>query len=586
MRNIPDGCDPVNPKVAFFDFASCEGCQLQVANLEEEILKLVSECDIVSFREIMKESSDNYDIAFIEGSIIRPMDEERLKRIRSNAKVLVALGDCACNGGVNKLNTGYSRDELVSEVYDNDMRSNPLFETTGAKAIDEVVDVDLHIYGCPIQGQRILYYIERASDGTLKKSMETEYPLLSREKGVDERHSVIYDPKKCILCRNCHVICNDVLDVHAIGVSARGNVSVISTPFDAGLKDSGCISCGQCVMNCPVGALYERSDVDKAIELMRDASNFVVFVIDPIAVSSAVNALDTAGAGMTSVMSRVIKAMRELGASRVVDFTEFAHLSYAAQGEYIKDGHSMSFASWCPGTYEYIRRFYPQYRRNLRPELSPESLLVNVLKKKYAKENLKIVLLSQCSVYKDRRNFDAVLTARELPRLLSAGDIRIDLYAVEEQDSSGTFDVELSKKRAFVAGVRSDYTYSQSILDAAYMSKFGVLDVPLNLSAVEDHVYELAFDSDEVFFSALLIEDISKAEKYLTKGVEKYNLVELYPCFYGCLTGGGQMFARDMNEIEARLERLKEYKGTLPKGDLVSQMLASYKKAKEVMGWM
>jgi len=56
-------------------------------------------------------------------------------------------------------------------------------------------------------------------------------------------------------------------------------------------------------------------------------------------------------------MSRIIKAMRELGASRVIDFTEFAHLSYAAQGEYIKDGHSMSFASWCPGTYEYIRRF-------------------------------------------------------------------------------------------------------------------------------------------------------------------------------------------------------------------------------------
>jgi len=118
---------------------------------------------------------------------------------------------------------------------------------------------------------------------------------------------------------------------------------------------------------------------------------------------------------------------------------------------------------------------------------------VNVLKKKYAKENLKIVLLSQCSVYKDRRNFDAILTARELPRLLSAGDIRIDLYATEGQDSSGTFDVELSKKRAFVAGVRSDYTYSQSILDAAYMSKFGVLDVPLNLSAVEDHVYVARF---------------------------------------------------------------------------------------------
>ena len=85
-------------RVAFFDFSSCEGCQLQIANLEEDILKLIEIVDVVSFREVMKEHSDNYDIAIVEGSIMRPMDVKRLKNIRDNAKILVALGSCAVFG--------------------------------------------------------------------------------------------------------------------------------------------------------------------------------------------------------------------------------------------------------------------------------------------------------------------------------------------------------------------------------------------------------------------------------------------------------------------------------------------------------
>jgi len=89
------------PRVAFFDFASCEGCQLQVINLEEDLLKVLEAVDVVTFREAMKEQSDDYDIAFVEGSITRRSDEERLNTIRRNAKVLIALGSCATLGGIN-----------------------------------------------------------------------------------------------------------------------------------------------------------------------------------------------------------------------------------------------------------------------------------------------------------------------------------------------------------------------------------------------------------------------------------------------------------------------------------------------------
>ena len=79
------------PRVAIFDFACCEGCQLQIVNLEEEILDLVDAVHVVEWREAMSEQSREYDIAIIEGSITRPEDEKRLEIIRTRAKILIAL---------------------------------------------------------------------------------------------------------------------------------------------------------------------------------------------------------------------------------------------------------------------------------------------------------------------------------------------------------------------------------------------------------------------------------------------------------------------------------------------------------------
>jgi len=141
----------MKPKVAFFDFSSCEGCQLQIADLEEEIIDLISIVDVVSFREVMKEHSDDYDIAIIEGSIMRPMDELRLRKIRNNAKIVVALGACATIGGVNKIRNQWTPKEVLKEVYGNaDINHNKYFEVFETKALDEVIKVDYYIHGCPI----------------------------------------------------------------------------------------------------------------------------------------------------------------------------------------------------------------------------------------------------------------------------------------------------------------------------------------------------------------------------------------------------------------------------------------------------
>jgi len=166
----------MKPRVAFFEFSSCEGCQLQIADLEEEILDLIKIVDIVSFREVMKEHSDDYDIAIIEGSIMRPMDEYRLRRIRSRAKILVAFGACATIGGINKIRNQWPVEDVMQEVYgQNEIKGNEFFNVYQTKAINEVVPVDYYIHGCPPNRDEIKQVITALALG--KKPEIPTYPV-------------------------------------------------------------------------------------------------------------------------------------------------------------------------------------------------------------------------------------------------------------------------------------------------------------------------------------------------------------------------------------------------------------------------
>ena len=136
------------PKVAFFDFASCEGCQLQITNFGELLLDVLGAVDVVEFREAISEKWDgDYDVVFIEGSIGDHHAEERLKKIRARAKVLIAYGACACTGGVNGMKNSFELDEIRQSVYGKDYK---LFDSTPTKRVDQVVKVDYYINGCPI----------------------------------------------------------------------------------------------------------------------------------------------------------------------------------------------------------------------------------------------------------------------------------------------------------------------------------------------------------------------------------------------------------------------------------------------------
>lgn len=161
------------PRVAFFDFAGCEGDQLQVANLEEKLLDLLDLVEVVNFREVISQKSDDYDIAFIEGSIASDHDAERLREIRTNAGIVVALGSCAAIGGINSIRNSQNPELVEERVYGDD--ADKINAWDKAKAADAVVEVDHYVYGCPIDKDEFIHVVESLVQG--KEPNIPTYPV-------------------------------------------------------------------------------------------------------------------------------------------------------------------------------------------------------------------------------------------------------------------------------------------------------------------------------------------------------------------------------------------------------------------------
>jgi coenzyme F420-reducing hydrogenase gamma subunit len=205
----------MKPKVAFFDFAGCEGCELQIANLEESVTDITKLIDIVSFREVMKNQSDDYDIAFVEGSIARPMDEERIRKIREKAKILIALGACAHLGGVQRLGNKYLVEENKKLVYDRAKSEdisdvNPFFNKPRHRSLDEIVQVDYVIPGCPINKIEFAKVIVALLTG--KKPPIPDYPV-------------------CVECKKKENACLFTIGGVCMGPVARGGCDALCPTY-------------------------------------------------------------------------------------------------------------------------------------------------------------------------------------------------------------------------------------------------------------------------------------------------------------------------------------------------------------------
>jgi len=160
------------PKIAFFDFTSCEGCQLTVVDSLQTYPELLDVVEIVQFREAISERGEDYQIAFIEGSCTRPGDEERLQKIRQQAGLVIALGTCAHLGGVNTMKSLHGLDEVRRYVYGDHA---DWYDTYDARPIEAVIPVDLAIPGCPIDRDEFIGCVKALLLG--KKPPIPDFPV-------------------------------------------------------------------------------------------------------------------------------------------------------------------------------------------------------------------------------------------------------------------------------------------------------------------------------------------------------------------------------------------------------------------------
>lgn len=198
------------PKIAFFDFACCEGCQLTVIDALQTHVDLLDAVEIVNFREATSRQDHDYQIAFIEGSITREQDEERLHRIREQADLLVALGTCAHLGGVNALKNLHPLEDVRRWVYGD---KADWYDTYPARPLSAVVEVDAVIPGCPIDREEFIRVVKAVLVG--KKPPIPDYPV-------------------CVECKKKGNVCVYELGRPCLGPVIRAGCGAICPTYGAG----------------------------------------------------------------------------------------------------------------------------------------------------------------------------------------------------------------------------------------------------------------------------------------------------------------------------------------------------------------
>jgi len=194
------------PKIAFFDFACCEGCQLSVLQMDE-CLDLLQQVEVVNWREVSSERRQDYEIAFCEGSITTEHDMERVRKIRKQARILVSLGACASIGCHNALKNRHPMEESLRLVYGEKADD---FETLPARPVTAVVEVDYQIQGCPASLPEISTVFKKILTG--------------------QNHAPSNDPV-CVECKRKDNLCVYEKGLICLGPVTRCGCGAICTTF-------------------------------------------------------------------------------------------------------------------------------------------------------------------------------------------------------------------------------------------------------------------------------------------------------------------------------------------------------------------
>ena len=393
---------------------------------------------------------------------------------------------------------------------------------------------------------------------------------------IDDSAAHMYrDNSKCILCRRCVAVCEKNQAVSVIGANERGFATHIGSPFEALLDETSCVSCGQCIVNCPTGALSEKDSTAEVWAALNDESKHVIIQTAP-AVRAGIaeefgNPIGTDGEG------KMVAAIRRLGFDGVYDTDIAADLTIIEEAnelvERIQNGGTLPMITSCsPGWIKYCEYNYSDLLDHLSTCKSPMTMFGALAKTWYAEKkgidpkDIYVVAAMPCTAKKfeiGRDNeaaagvpdVDAVITTRELARMIKKAGINFNGLPEEK------FDLPLGASTG--AGVIFGATggVMEAALRTAVETITGEELKKLEFREVRgtQGIKEASYTVGGLTVKVAVASGLANAKKIMDmvrKGEADYQFIEIMACPGGCVNGGGQPIVpasvRNFEDVRAK----------------------------------
>ena len=394
--------------------------------------------------------------------------------------------------------------------------------------------------------------------------------------------AIVRDPNKCILCGNCVRVCTELQGIGVLGFANRGTEATVTPAFEKKLSETDCVSCGQCRVFCPTGALTIRTHMDEVWEALGDKNTRVVAQIAP-AVRVAVG--DAFGMkNGENVMGKIVAALHAMGFDEVFDTTYTADLTIMEESAEFLDrvangGKLPLLTSCCPAWVKFVGDQFPEMKENVSTCRSPQQMFSAVLKEWYRDpehaEGKKtfVVSIMPCtakkmeaerpnSYTKGEKDTDAVITTTELIRMIKNAGIAFDKIEAESCD----MPFGIGSGAGVIFGVTGGVTeavlrrladgHDSATLDA--IAKCGIRG--------EEGIKEAVVPYNGIDVKICVVSGLANARKVMEQvqsGEKEYHLIEVMACRRGCIMGGGQPIPAGPRHKAARAAGLYSADGSM-----------------------
>ena len=374
----------------------------------------------------------------------------------------------------------------------------------------------------------------------------------------DSAIHMIRDNGKCILCRRCVAACQ-AQHISVIGANARGFDTHIGSAFERPLDSVACVSCGQCIVNCPTGAIYEKDDTAKVLEAINDPEKFVVVHTAP---SIRVTLGECFGMHIgTNVQGKMVAALRRLGFDKVFDTDFGADLTIVEEANEflgrVQNGGVLPMITSCsPGWIKYCEHYYPDMLDHLSTCKSPQQMSGAIIKTWYAEKmgidpkDIVVVGIMPCTAkkFETKRDDQAAsgypdvdysLTTRELGRMIESAGIYFKHLPDEE------FDNPLGDSTGAAVIFGATGGVMEAALRTAVEKLSGEELKSLDFTEVRgtDGMKEASYTVNGMEVKVCVVSGLANANTIMEKvknGTADYHFIEIMGCPGGCVNGGGQ----------------------------------------------